>query len=65
MGLLDMLAWTREVTTHCRPPTPLLVDENIHYRILKLVYGTCTCSSNFHSYVHLNPPIMECGTDAS
>jgi hypothetical protein len=40
VGLLRVLRFLREgVLTHVRPPLPLLVDTNLWYRQLKLVYG--------------------------
>ena len=37
--LIQLLGNVRDVQAHCRLQTPLLVDENIHYRTCRLMYG--------------------------
>ena len=39
VGLLDMLQFLSCFGEHCRTPTPLVVDINIHYRIQKLLFN--------------------------
>lgn len=38
-GLVNVLQWLHDNRTHTSGVFPLLVDENIHYRVLKLLYG--------------------------
>ena len=36
---LNLLQFTRDLVQHTRPVVPVLCDENIHYRICKMMYG--------------------------
>ena len=39
VGLLNLLHFAKDTAQQTNRVMPLLVDENIHYRILKLLYG--------------------------
>ena len=39
VSLLNLLQFTRDLAQHTRPVVPVLCDENIHYRICKMMYG--------------------------
>ena len=39
VSLLNLLQFTRDLAQHTRPIVPVLCDENIHYRICKMMYG--------------------------
>ena len=39
VSLLNLLQFTRDLAQHTRPAVPVLCDENIHYRICKMMYG--------------------------
>ena len=40
--LLNLLQFTRDLAQHTPPVVPVLCDENIHYRICKMMYGEKT-----------------------
>ena len=42
ISLLNLLQFTRDLAQHTRPVVPVLCDENIHYRICKMMYGEGT-----------------------
>ena len=42
VSLLNRLQLTRDLAQHTRPAVPVLCDENIHYRICKMMYGEKT-----------------------
>lgn len=42
VGLVNVLDFTTTLVKHTNNALPLLVDENIHYRILKMLYGNKT-----------------------
>ena len=44
--LLNLLQFTRDLAQHTRPVVPVLCDENIHYRICKMMYGEKTTGCN-------------------
>ena len=46
--LLDMLRRTQQ---HCQNPMALLVDCNIHYRVLKFLYSRATIDRNFPDWL--------------
>ena len=39
VGLLTLLQFSKDTAQQTNRVLPLLVDENIHYKILKLLYG--------------------------
>ena len=45
--LLDLLDMLRTTQRHCQNPMALLVDCNIHYRVLKSLYSIATIDWNF------------------
>ena len=42
VSLLNPLQFTRDLAQHTRPVVPVFCDENIHYRICKMMYGKRT-----------------------
>ena len=56
-GLINLLGWCRELTDHVALPMPLCVDENIHYRLLKLCYGQYSHRYNVSEYLRRAPPL--------
>ena len=51
VGLLNWLHFAKDVAQQTNRVLPLLVDENIHYRILKLLYGTKNRRWNMRAYL--------------
>ena len=45
--LLDLLDMLRSTQHHCQNPMVLLVDCNIHYRVVKFLYSRATIDWNF------------------
>ena len=39
VSLINLLQFTRGLAQHTGPVVPILCDENIHYRICKMMYG--------------------------
>ena len=56
-GLLHALGWSVELANHSVCPMPICVDENIHYRLLKLCYGENTHRYNVRSQLNKCPPL--------
>ena len=53
-GQLDLVRLVQElrgIQRHTRRSTPLLVDENIHYRLLKLMHGCSTTMYDFRMWM--------------
>ena len=57
VGLIRMLGWCEEISQHAALPLPLCVDENIHYRLLKLAYGQKTHRYDFRGVLARCPPL--------
>ena len=57
VGLLEVLRWAADFTHHASSPTPLCVDEKIHYRLLKFAYGLHCTDYDFHSLLSQCPPL--------
>ena len=55
-GLADLIVSAHTISRHYHPPTPLLVQENFHYCLLKLVYIIPSSKYNLHSLRHNAPP---------
>ena len=55
MSLLNPLQFTRDLAQHTRPVVPVLCDENIHYRICKMMYGEKTTGWNVRLFLRSNP----------
>ena len=49
--LLDLLDMLRTTQRHCPKPMALLVDCNIHYRVLKFLYSRATIGWNFPDWL--------------
>ena len=52
---LNLLQFTRDLAQHTRPVVPVLCDENIHYRICKLMYGEKTTGWNVRLFLRSHP----------
>ena len=55
VSLLNLLQFTRDLAQHTRPVVPVLCDENIHYRICKMMYGEKTTSWNVWLFLRSHP----------
>ena len=53
--LLNLLQFTRDLAQHTRPVVPVLCDENIHYRICKMMYGEKTTGWNVRLFLRSHP----------
>ena len=53
--LLSILHDLHELQRHTRRPVPLLVDMDIHYRVMKLLYGVSTSGFNMSLKMNLVP----------
>ena len=51
VGLLNLLQFAKDTAQQTNRVLPLLVDENIHYRILKFLYGAKTQRWNMRAYL--------------
>ena len=59
VGLLELLSNAHDLSLHTNTPLPLCVDENIHYRLLKLAHGQQSTDYDFHTLFLRCPPL--CG----
>ena len=57
VGLLNLLHFAKDVAQQTNRVSPLLVDKNIHYRILKLLYGGKNQRWNMHAYLRYVPVV--------
>ena len=55
VGLLHLLHFAKDTAQQTNRVLPLLVDENIHYRILKFLYGARNQRWNMRAYVRYVP----------
>ena len=55
VSLLNLLQFTRDLAQHTRPVVPVLCDENIHYRICKMMYGEKTMGWNVGLFLRSHP----------
>ena len=55
LDLLAILKGLQDVQRQTQRAVPLLVDMDIHYRILKLVYGTATAGYDFAGFLSFTP----------
>ena len=55
ISLLNLLQFTRELAQHTRLVIPALCDENIHYRICKMMYGEKTTGQNVRLFLRSHP----------
>ena len=55
VSLLNLLQFTRDLAQHTRPVVPVLCDENIHYRICKMMYGEKTTGWNVRLFLRSQP----------
>jgi hypothetical protein len=51
VDLLELLDSVREVQRHTGRQTPLLVDENIHYRVMRMLYSAPFVRMDVHRYL--------------
>ena len=54
VSLLNLLQFTRDLAQHPPPVVPFLYDENIHYRICKMMYGEKTTGWNVRLFLRLH-----------
>ena len=57
VGLLNLLHFAKDTAKQTNRVLPLLVDENIHYRILKLLYGAKNQRWNMRAYLRYVPVV--------
>ena len=57
VGLLNLLHFAKDVAQQTNRVLRLLVDENIHYRILKLLYGAKNQRWNMRAYLRYVPVV--------
>ena len=57
VGLLNLLHFAKDVAQQTNRVLPLLVDENLHYRILKLLYGAKNQRWNMRAYLRYVPVV--------
>ena len=55
ISLLNLLQFMRDLAQHTRPVVPVLCDENIHYRICKMMYGEKTTGWNVELFLRSHP----------
>ena len=55
VSLLNPLQFTRDLAQHTPPVVPVLCDENIHYRICKMMYGEKTTGWNVRLFLQSHP----------
>ena len=55
VSLLNLLQFTRDLAQHTRPVMPVLCDENIHYRICRMMYGEKTTGWNVRLFLRSHP----------
>ena len=55
ISLLNLLQFIRDLAQHTRPVVPVLCDENIHYRICKMMYGEKTTGWNVRLFLRSHP----------
>ena len=55
LSLLNPLQFTRDLAQHTRPVVRVLCDENIHYRICKMMYGEKTTGRNIRLFLRSHP----------
>ena len=57
VDFIHLLKFVRDTASHTRSPLPLLVDTNLHYRILKLAYGRASVIFKVPSFFNSIPPL--------
>ena len=55
ISLLNLLQFKKDLAQHTRPVVPVLCDENIHYRICKMMYGEKTTEWNVRQFLRSHP----------
>ena len=55
VSLLNLLQFTKNLAQHTRPVVPVLCDENIHYRICKMINGEKTTGRNVRLFLRSHP----------
>ena len=59
-GLVEVLDYIASLSNHTHPIVPILVDENIHKRCLKLLYCDTTQRCNWHETLKKTPVLYGC-----
>ena len=59
-GLVEVLDYIASLSNHTHPIVPILVDENIHKRCLKLLYCDGTQRWNWHEKLKKTPVLYGC-----
>ena len=59
-GLVEVLDYIASLSNHTHPIVPILVDENIHKRCLKLLYSDTTQRCNWHETLKKTPVLYGC-----
>ena len=57
VGLLNLLHFAKDAAQQTNRVLPLLVDENVHWRILKLLYGAKNQRWNMRAYLRYVPVV--------
>ena len=57
VGLFNLLQFAKDIAQQTNRVLPLMVDENIHYRILKLLYGAKNQRWNMCAYLRYVPVV--------
>ena len=57
VGLLNLLQFAKDTTQQTNRVLPLLVDENIHYRILRFLYGAKNQRLDMRAYLRYVPVV--------
>ena len=59
-GMVEVLDYIASLSNHTHPIVPILVDENIHKRCLKLLYSDKTQRWNWHEKLKKTPVLYGC-----
>jgi hypothetical protein len=57
---LDLVQFVRDLGGHVARPAPLLLDINVHYRLLKLCYGQSMVQWDYRHHLRHHPPLFGC-----
>ena len=59
-GVVEVLDYIASLSNHTHPILPILVDENIHQRCLKLLYSDRAQRWNWHEKLKRTPVLYGC-----